>query len=105
MPSQPERDLKRQIHPPKLLEDPEAEGSHHAPHVRLRILVGPEGDVVDSLPLGGAGPLLAQARRIVDCWKFQPAHWGALPVPWYLDVDVPVENWPRAQCAAETAGH
>ncbi|MBZ5545562.1 MAG: energy transducer TonB [Acidobacteriia bacterium] len=102
MPRTPERDLKRQIHPPKLLEKPA--DSSHAIHVPLRVLVGPEGDAVDSLPLEAGSPLLAKARRIVDGWRFQPARWGTLPVPWYLDVDVPVESWPAAQTAADTAG-
>jgi TonB family protein len=102
MPREPERDLRRQVHPPKLLEKPT--DSFHATHVRLRVLVGPDGDAVDSLPIDGGTQLLTKARRIVDGWKFQPARWGALPVPWYLDVDVPVESWPAAQSAADAAG-
>jgi TonB family protein len=102
MPREPELDLKRQIHPPKLLE--KLADFSHAIHVPLRVLVGPEGDAVDSLPLEGDSTLLAKARRIVDGWRFQPAHWGTLPVPWYLDVDVPVETWPAAQTAADAGG-
>jgi TonB family protein len=102
VPREPERDLKRQVQPPKLLERPA--DSSHATHVRLRVLVGPEGDAVDSLLLDGGTQLLGKARRIVDGWRFQPARWGTLPVPWYLDVDVPVETWPAAQSAADTAG-
>jgi TonB family protein len=102
MPREPERDLRRQVLPPKLLEQPAA--PFHATHVRLRVLVGPDGDAVDSLPIGAGTRLLTKARRIVDGWKFQPARWGALPVPWYLDVDVPVESWPAAQSAADAPG-
>lgn len=102
MPREPERDLGRQVQPPKLLEKPT--DSLRATHVRLRVLVGPEGDALDSLPLDESAWLLAKARRIVDSWRFQPARWGALPVPWYLDVDVPVESWPAARSAVDTAG-
>jgi TonB family protein len=102
VPSTPERDLKRQIHPPKLLERPA--DSAHAVHVPLRVLVDSQGDAVDSLPLEEGSPLLAKARRIVDGWRFQPARWGALRVPWYLDVDVPVETLSAMQSAAETGG-
>ena len=101
VPREPERDLKRQIQPPELLDRPA--DSSHASHVRLRVLVGPEGDALDSLPLDGGTRLLGRARRIVEGWRFQPARWGALPVPWYLDVDVPVDSWPAAQSAADTA--
>jgi TonB family protein len=102
VPRTPESDLKRQIHPPELLEKPAA--TSNAIHVSLRVLVGPQGDAVDSLPLEEATPLLAKARRIVDGWRFQPARWGTLPVPWYLDVDVPVDTWPAVQSAAEVGG-
>jgi len=102
VPRTPESDLKRQIHPPELLETPAR--SSHTLHVPLRVLVGPQGDAVDSLPLEEASPLLAKARRIVDGWRFQPARWGTLPVPWYLDVDVPVDAWPGVQSAAEAGG-
>jgi len=102
VPREPERDLKRQVQPPRLLARPA--DSLHATHVRLRVLVGPDGEAVDSLPLDRGTRLLGKARRVVDGWRFQPARWGALPVPWYLDVDVPVETWPAAQSAADTPG-
>ena len=102
VPSTPKRDLKRQIRPPKLLEKPAS--SSQAVHVPLRVLVDAQGDAVDSVPLEEGSPLLAEARRVVDGWRFQPARWGALPVPWYLDVDVPVETWSAMECAAEAGG-
>jgi TonB family protein len=101
-PATPELDLRRQILPPQLLEQPA--DSSHATHVRLRVLVGPQGKALDATPLDKNTPLLGKARRIVDHWKFQPARWGALPVPWYLNVDVPVETWSAARGAAGAGG-
>ncbi|MBZ5514254.1 MAG: energy transducer TonB [Acidobacteriia bacterium] len=102
MPPEPERDLKRQIRPPVLLE--RLSHPFHAISIPLRVLVGPKGEVVDSVPLEAAIAGLAEARRIVDRWKFQPARWGALAVPWYLDVDVPVERWSAARTPGDSPG-
>ncbi|MBI1983180.1 MAG: energy transducer TonB [Acidobacteria bacterium] len=37
---------------------------------------------------------------IVGCWTFKPARWGSVAIPWYLDVDVPVEAWMASRGAA-----
>lgn len=102
LPRQPEQDLTRQVRPPEVLERPP--GTASAAAVRLRLLVSSEGRVVDSQVLAGCAPCVAEARRIVAHWKFRPARWGALPVPWYLDVEVPVESWPAARAAAAARG-
>lgn len=102
LPPQPEQDLARQIRPPEVLG--RRAGSASAASVRLRLLVSSEGRVVDSQVLAGCGPCVAEARRIAARWTFRPARWGALAVPWYLDVDVPVESWPAARGAAEARG-
>ena len=94
-PQQPEKDLTRQVHPPEVLERPA--GSANAVSVRLRLLVSPEGGILDSQVLQGRARYVAEARQLVAHWKFRPARWGTLSVPWYLDVDVPVESWPAAQ--------
>ena len=102
LPSQPERDLLRQIRPPQLVDkpvDPAAEAT-----VRLRLLVGAEGSVLDSAPLAGQTPFVEEARDSVSRWKFRPAYWGALAVPWYLDVDVPVQGWRATRTAADPGG-
>ncbi len=87
-PDEPERDLKRQVQPPELLEKV-ADGDS-AEMVRMRVLVSSEGRALDSQPLRSSGNHMQEARRIVANWNFRPARWGAIAVPWYLDVDVPV---------------
>ncbi len=91
MPSHPEEYLDRQVKPPEVLDRPAApDGSAF---VRLRLLVGDEGRVIDSRPLEGEFIHIEAAREVVGCWTFEPARWGAVRIPWYLDVDVPVEGW------------
>ncbi len=89
-PDKAERDLNRQIQPPALLERPIDSGSMAS--VRLRVLVSAEGHVIDSHPVTGPPSHFAAARKAVERWAFRPARWGALPVPWYLDIDVPIEK-------------
>jgi len=102
LPEQPEKDLTRQIHPPEVLE--RSGNSASATSVRLRLLVSPEGGILDSQVLQGRARYVAEARQLVAHWKFRPARWGALSVPWYLDVEVPVEDWPAAQATAGAGG-
>jgi len=94
-PDKPERDLDRQIRPPELLE--KRGNTDTAEKVKMRILVSEEGLVLDAQPLLPSANHLREARRIVASWSFRPAYWGAMAVPWYLDVEVPVETWPAAQ--------
>jgi len=101
-PRQPELDLLRQIHPPELEEKPLEPAV--APTVRLRLLVGPEGYVIDAQPMAGAASLIDEARDNVSHWKFRPARWGTLPVPWYFDADVPVQGWHALRSAADPGG-
>jgi len=101
-PEQPEKDLTRQVHPPEVLERPG--NSANATSVRLRLLVSPEGGILDSQVLQGRARYVAVARQLVAHWKFRPARWGALSVPWYLEVEVPVEDWPAAQATAGAGG-
>jgi hypothetical protein len=70
----------------------------------LRLLVSPEGGILDSQVLQGRARYVAEARQLVAHWKFRPARWGALSVPWYLEVEVPVEGWPAAQATAGAGG-
>lgn len=87
LPPTPEQDLNRQVHPPALLGSPVASGSVEA--VRMRVLVGDKGRVLDAEPLGGSPGDFRAARRTVEQWQFKPARWGNHAVPWYLDIDVP----------------
>ena len=90
LPSQPEKDLTRQVQPPEIIDHPkDPQGSFS---VRLRVLVDGKGRVIDSQPVAGLPALYEASRRNLEHWTFRPAHWGALAVPWYLDVDVPVED-------------
>ncbi|HZO98783.1 MAG TPA: energy transducer TonB [Terriglobia bacterium] len=90
VPLQPVKDLDRQVHPPQVLNGPPADSSNSL--VRMRVLVGDKGEVLDSTPLNGLAADFPAARKIVEHWTYRPARWGAMAVPWYLDVDVPVEN-------------
>ena len=89
-PREAERDLNRRVRPPQLVEKPPAQATTGL--VRLRVLVGDNGQVVDSKLLAGLPSNVDAARKSVEHWTFRPARWGSLPVPWYLDVDVPVAD-------------
>jgi hypothetical protein len=58
-------------------------------------LINDKGRVIDWIPMGGPPAQSEAVRKDVERWTFRPAHWGALPVPWYLDVDVPVQDSTR----------
>lgn len=103
VPSEPERDLSRQVHPPEIVES--GLGRNTASVIRMRVLVSPEGHALDSQPLDEFDRRVEGARRTVATWNFRPARWGAMPVPWYLEVEVPLPDWPEVQRAAGSAGH
>jgi TonB family protein len=91
LPPQAEADLSRQVKPPQVLTKPPGQPS--APSVRLRVLLSDAGEIMDSGPVKGPSSAFEEeARRAVEQWTFQPARWGTLSVPWYLEVDVPVAN-------------
>jgi TonB family protein len=91
VPSQAESDFRRQVKPPEVLT---GSGTSTATDssVRLRLLVSAEGRVLDSQILKGIPSLLEKATRVITRWSFRPARWGTLAVPWYIDVDVPIEH-------------
>jgi hypothetical protein len=99
-PSQPERDLSDRVQPPEIIERPL--GRESMPCVRMRVLVSDVGRVIDSSPVSGLPARYDAARKHVEQWMFRPARWGTLSVPWYLDVDVPVESPPSD--AGESGG-
>lgn len=87
-----ERDLQARIDPPQVVDEPADPPSDE--RVRLRVLLDSEGHVVDTQLVTGSLPNVHQAEQEVTHWTFRPAHWGSLPVPWYLEVDVPVHRSP-----------
>jgi TonB family protein len=98
LPQHPQEDLARAVKPPQLLTSPLASSRK----VRLRVLVDRNGKVLDAMGAGGTGRIEA-ARDVVRGWQFLPARWGTLNVPWYVEVEVPVEGNPD-NTEAERAG-
>ncbi len=102
LPPQPEDFLSRQVKPPAVLAaSPAAPG---ATTLRLRVLVSAEGSAMDSELIQGPSSLFGTARRNLERWTFQPARWGNHAVPWYMDVDVPVEGDPAAKAGRVAGG-
>lgn len=87
-----ERDLEARVSPPQVVDPPADPPSDE--HARLRVLIDSEGHAVDTEWLSGRDPDARQIELEVMRWVFRPAHWGTLPVPWYLEVDVPVHHSP-----------
>ncbi|MEJ2007566.1 MAG: TonB family protein [Acidobacteriota bacterium] len=87
-PSNPEGYLEKQIHPPEVVAHPQADPSDD--NVKFRVLVNAKGKVLDAVPMQGKRSKAEQAQENLRHWKFRPAHWGALAVPWYLIVRVPL---------------
>jgi TonB family protein len=101
LPTQAETDLSRQVKPPEVVNrpaDPPANSSVH-----LRVLLSDQGQIIDTQPLKGPPANFEEARKAVEEWTFRPARWGALHVPWYLEVDVPVSD-SAIQPAADPGG-
>lgn len=90
LPSHPDEYLDKQIHPPEVVAHPDDESA--ADFVTLKVLVDSDGKVLDSMPLDRTDASVDTARMKVRRWKFRPARWGTLAIPWYLVVKVPVEQ-------------
>jgi hypothetical protein len=86
-PTRPEWDLEQRVRLPQVEE---SDLARSGPSVRLRVLVGDDGRAMDSTLVSGSSSFFESAQANVSQWKFQPARWGNLAVPWYLDVNVPV---------------
>ena len=85
---QAERDFERQVKPPQSV--PPEHGPKTDSVVRMRLLVNDQGQVVDTDAAKLDETLSKAANENLRGWSFQPAHWGTLPVPSYLSIDVPV---------------
>ena len=103
IPLQAESDFRRQVKPPEVLAGPENVAAAD-PSVRLRLLVSDKGNVMDLEILKGIPPLFEKAKKIIKRWSFRPARWGTLTIPWYLDVDVPVDKTPVPLAPAPSKG-
>jgi TonB family protein len=86
-PARAERDLTRQVKPPKIIRRTGDDSAGAG--VRVRVLVDELGHVIDYESWPGAANRLEAVQKTVETLTFRPAHWGAIPVPWYIDVDVP----------------
>ena len=98
-PLAPEQDLERQVTPPAVIERGPATASDSS--IRVRVLVSDEGRAIDSTLVSGPIASFESAQLIVTEWRFQPARWGNLAVPWYLDLDVPVDSRERSRAAIQ----
>ncbi len=88
LPPQPEKFLEDRVQPPQILSQPSSKQAKTV--VRMRVLVNDKGRVVDSTLLSGTPAEFETAKRVVRLWKFKPAKWGNINVPWYFSVEVPL---------------
>ena len=102
VPTEPERYLSRQVKPPEVIGRPA--GPSPTVVVHMRVLLNDQGQVIDAEPVPGAGANLEAAEKSLEGWTFRPAHWGSLPIPWYLDVDVPVGTAATTRAGTEPGG-
>ena len=86
-PRDPEGYLEKQIRPPVAISSPRPDS---AADVRLKVLVDSEGKVLDAAAIEATGAEVELARKNLRRWKFRPARWGTLAVPWYIIVKVPI---------------
>ena len=89
LPPDPEQDLQRQIDPPQIAAQPRGQPSGKS--VRLKVLLDSSGQVLDAEPLDSGVASVEAARNNLRRWKFRPAHWGAMAIPWYLIINVPIQ--------------
>jgi TonB family protein len=94
-PQQAESDFRRQVKPPAELTKPDP-ATERVSSVRMHLLVSAEGKVIDWTILKSLPSQVKKAVDTVERWSFRPARWGAIAVPWYVDVDVPVPDPPPA---------
>jgi TonB family protein len=89
LPPQPEKFLEKRVEPPRILSRPASKRAKIV--VLMRVLVNDKGHVVDSTQLSGTPAEFEAAEREVRLWKFKPAKWGNINVPWYSNVAVPLD--------------
>ncbi|MGH9407747.1 MAG: TonB family protein [Terriglobia bacterium] len=89
-PPEPDKFLARSVRPPRPPKHSAIPPGH--PFVTVRVLVSETGLVVDCTQLSGTVAQFEEARQTVSRWRFRPARWGNLSVPWYAEARVPVDN-------------
>lgn len=95
--------LEKQVRPPEVITRPQKTSSSSS--LRVRVLVGSNGEVVDATPLEAPGGSdIDIARKSLESWRFRPAQWGSIAVPWYITVEVPLRDLTLDQ-AANAAKH
>lgn len=99
IPPEPDEFLARSVHPPHLVNKPQPKGAMAS--ARLRVLVSKKGRVVDATLLSGSQAQFTAARKAIAHWRFRPARWGNMSVPWYVDVDVPVAKGKQSTGGAQ----
>jgi TonB family protein len=83
--------LEKQVRPPEVITHPQEAAPHSS--LRMKVLVGSNGEVVDATSQQAAnGSDTDMARRSLRFWKFRPARWGSIAVPWYITVEVPLRD-------------
>ena len=87
LPSDADIYLEKQVRPPEVITRPQ--DTPPPSGLRMKVLVGPKGEVLDASPLEPTmGSEAELARKNLQFWKFSPARWGSLAVPWYITVRV-----------------
>jgi TonB family protein len=82
--------LEKQIRPPEIISRPQQTASPRS--IPMKVLVGSKGEVLDATSPHALRQDVELARKNLRLWKFRPARWGAITVPWYVTVSVPVER-------------
>jgi TonB family protein len=90
LPSNAANYFEKQIRLPEVISRPQQEESPRS--IPMKVLVGSKGEVLDATSPNLLGPEVELARKNLRLWKFRPARWGAIAVPWYLTVSVPIER-------------
>ena len=94
--------MEKQVRPPEVISHPRQDPP--AATQELKVLVGSKGEVLDAVSEGPGGRDFERARQSLQGWKFRPARWGTISVPWYIIVSVPLEQ-PITNQAADPAKH
>ncbi|HET7101314.1 MAG TPA: energy transducer TonB [Terriglobia bacterium] len=92
--------LEKQVRPPEIISQPQQGQS--AVGIPMKVLVGSKGEVVDATSMKAGELEIDLARKSLQSWKFRPARWGSLAVPWYVTVTVPLPYVALDQTANST---
>lgn len=88
LPQHADKYLEKQVHPPEVISRPHQDQS--AVGIRMKVLVDSKGEMMDAISSKAGEAEMDLARKSLRSWKFRPARWGAIAVPWYVRVTVPL---------------